>query len=159
MNRITLTLERIAAGAALALMLTLAALTLAAPVPATASPPVLIVATPLIAGGAGPIRAPADQGPPAAQVPTPALPTPVPTAAPEPTAAIVIAQSPPSAPVVAEPSQLVIEPDGHARLPGSEDWMAALPPPPPEPTAAPQATEPLPPRGGCGPRCGWRPKP
>lgn len=150
MHRITLTLERIIGGAALLLMLALLMLTFGTPVPATASGPIIIVATPRIAEQE---LAVVDQAPVAAE-PTPSLPTPQPTAVPtaEPPPPMVVITE--SAAVVPQESQLVVEADGTVRLPGVDDWMANLPP---QPTAAPAASAPLPPRGGCGPRCGWHP--
>lgn len=156
MTRITLTLERIVGGTALLLMLGLLTLTLGTPVP-TAARPVIIIATPRITPSSAVLaRAPAEQEPPAVQ-PTPPLTLPWPTDAPVPTpapppppVAAVVEVSPPPA-----ESKLVYESDGSVTLPGVDDWYE--PPPASAPTAAP-ATAPLPPRGGCGPRCGWQPK-
>lgn len=157
MTQITFTLERLIGGTVLLLMLGLVVLTFGTPTRADANAPIIVMPTRVSQRAAEPTPAPT-----AGAEPTPALampaallpPTAVPTAEPTPAppVAVVVEVSPP--PVE---SQLVVESDGHVRLPGVDDWYT--PPPPPEPTAAPVVSAPLPPRGDrCGSRCGWQPR-
>lgn len=156
MTQITFTLERAIGGAALALMLTLAVLTFGAPTRATANAPIIVMEQ----RSPQRVSVPQPEQPtPAAVEPTPALVMPAvllpsPTAEP-PTPVVVVAveSPPPAAPAPVAESQLIVEADGHTRLPGVDDWYE--PPPAPEPTAAPVVS--APPTGNYCPRCGWKP--
>lgn len=151
MTQITFTLERLIGGAVLLLLIGLTALTFGVPARADATAPIIVMEQ---------RAAEPSPAPPAGAEPTPALAMPAvlvpPTVAPtaEPTPAIVAVESPPAAPAPAAESKLVVESDGHVRLPGVDDWYMP-PPPPPEPTAAPVVS--APPAGNYCPRCGWRP--